>query len=273
METTQPHPTHRDRVRTATAAIGTALVGLVAVQTLGFATQPPTERAAVPETSCCDESALSGPAVVPSPPVVVTSSDADRGPTPDATADYTGGTATRLHTADGAPVPGDVFLLMATAGSDAPARLYDQTPYTHDNGTAADAHESNIAANATVGTITGIDVGLLELTTAPGGGPSGGITYTIAYLNVLSDGAFTGDLRIAATGRIGTHGYFDPINAIDEKTAAAHLADADVLFTPSPPTTERSLHPCAQTPTTPASAPHRPRRAPPGSRPAGLSGQ
>jgi len=159
--------------------------------------------------------------------------DDDRRPTPDASADYTGGIATRLHTADGTPVPGNVFLLMATAGSDATAQLFDETPYTHDNGTAADAHESNVAAVDTVETVTGTDIDLLELTTAPGGGPSGGITYTIAYLNVLSDGAFTGDLRIAATGRIGTHGYVDPINAIDEKTAAAHLADADVLFTPS----------------------------------------
>lgn len=235
MEATQPHPTHRDRVRTATAAVGTAVVGLVVALMLVFTAQPATEPAALPETSCCEESASSRPAVIASPPVVVTSSD-DEGPTPDSTADHPGGFATRLHTADGSPVPGDVFLLMATAGSDATARLYDQTPYTHDNGTAADSHESNLTAYATVETITGADLDPLEFTTAPGGGPSGGIAYTIAYLNVLSDGAFTGDLRVAATGRIDTHGYVDPINAVDEKTAAAHLAAADVLFTPSTPT-------------------------------------
>lgn len=127
-------------------------------------------------------------------------------------------------------------MLMAVAGSDNDARLYDRTPYTHDNGTAADSHESNLTAVDTVETITDADVELLELTTAPAGGPSAGITYTIAYLNVISDGAFTGELRVAATGRIDKHGYVGPINAIDEKTAAAHLADADVLFTASTPT-------------------------------------
>lgn len=237
MATSQPHPTRRHRVRTATVALGTALVGLiVAMQTLGVTTRPTTQPATLPEASCCEESAFNVPAVAPSPPVVVTSSDDDRGPTPDATADAAGGIAARLHTADGTPIPGNVFLLMATEGSDATARLYEDTPYTHDNGTAPDAHESNLTAVDTVETITAIDIDLLELTTAPGGGPSGGLPYTVAYLNIISNGAFTGDLRIAATGRLGTHGYIDPINAIDQKSAAAHLADADVLFTPSTPT-------------------------------------
>jgi hypothetical protein len=157
---------------------------------------------------------------------------------PDVVADRVGGIASRLHTSDGAPVAGHLFLLMATAGSAASAQLFDDTPYTHDNGTPAETLASNIAAAELATTITGIDVELLDLTTAPGGGPSGGLIYTIAYLNVISDGAFTGDLRIAATGELAPDGYLDPITAINEKVAAAHLADADVLFSPSTPTAD-----------------------------------
>lgn len=155
---------------------------------------------------------------------------------PDQVADYVGGVAARLRRADGTRVPGDLFLLLATEGSDASARLYDQSPYTHDNGTPADSLESNVEAAALATGISGDEVGLLELTTAAGGGRSGGLTYTIAYLNILSGGAFTGELTVAATGALGDHGYVQPITAIDEKTAAARLADADVLFTPSAPT-------------------------------------
>lgn len=171
--------------------------------------------------------------------VAATPSRNGQQPPPDEVADYAGGIAARLHTADGHPLPGDVFMLMAVAGSDAEARLYDRTPYTHDNGVAADSHESNVTAVAVVETITGADLDLLDLTTAPAGGPSAGIAYAIGYLDVISDGAFTGDLRIAATGRIDHHGYVGPITAVDEKAAAAHLADVDVLFTPSTPTDGR----------------------------------
>jgi hypothetical protein len=171
-------------------------------------------------------------------PVAAPPSRDGQNPPPDDVADYPGGNATRLHTADGHPLPGDVFLLLATAGSNAHARLYDQTPYTHDHGTAADTHHSNLIAVETVAAITGHDVDPLELTTAPGGGSSAGITYAIAYLNIISNGAFTGDVRVAATGQLGRKGYVHPITAIDEKTAAAHHAAADVVFTPSTPTTE-----------------------------------
>jgi hypothetical protein len=168
-----------------------------------------------------------------------TSPDGDEGShvsEPDVVADYVGGTAARLHTADGTPVVGDVFLLMGSSGSTANARLYDASPYTHDYGAHPDTITSNHLAAQTVRTITGSDLELLELTGAPGGGPSGGVTRAIAYLNVISDGAFTGDLRVAATGRLGPDGHVSSIDHIDAKTAAAHLADADVLFTPSVPT-------------------------------------
>lgn len=166
---------------------------------------------------------------------VVATGSADESAAPDEVADYVGGVAARLHTSDGTPVSGNIFFLAAVPGSDAAAVLFDDTPYRHDRGVAPEALESNVAAAEMVEDITGADVELLDLTTAPGGGASGGLAYTIAYLNVISNGAFTGDLRVAATGRVAPKGYVHPIKAINEKTAAASLARADVLFTPSTP--------------------------------------
>lgn len=176
------------------------------------------------------------PADRPGPPLDGTSSGDDPSPVPDASADRVGGIAARLHVADGAAVVGDVFVLMAAEGSQESVRLFDETPFTHGNGTSDDAHESNLAANTTVEAITGTEIDVVDFTTAPGGGRSAGLTYAIGYLNMISGGSFTGGLRVAATGRLRTHGYVMPVNAIDEKTAAAHLADADVIFTPSTPT-------------------------------------
>ena len=154
---------------------------------------------------------------------------------PDLVGAFAGGVAARVRTADGAAVPGDVFMLMATEGSEAKARVFDQTPFTHARGVAADTLGSNHAAVAAVAAITGAHLEMVDLTSPPGGGSSGGLAYTIAYINVVTRGAFTGRLRVAATGALAVDDYVLPIKAIDEKSAAAHLADADVLFTPSTP--------------------------------------
>ncbi|MGB3733702.1 MAG: S16 family serine protease [Ilumatobacter sp.] len=158
---------------------------------------------------------------------------------PDRVAAFVGGIAARVHSADGTPIPGDLFVLMALAGSDASARVYDQTPYPH--GRTRDhpeSTESNRNAARFIADITGNDVPMVDFTSAPGGGDSAGITYAIAYFNILSDGAFSGELTVAATGTVDALGYVYPISAIDEKIAAARLADADVLFTPSIPADE-----------------------------------
>ncbi len=174
-------------------------------------------------------------------PVDAGSPDANPGTSatgPDLVADYVGGTAARLYDTDGTPLAGNVFLLIGSGGSAANARVYDSTPYTHDRGTHPDIVASNLLASRVVEAITDTDVEFIEMTNGPGGGPSGGLARAIAYLNVLSDGAFTGDLRVAATGELSPEGHVSAIDDIDAKTAAAHLAGADVLFTPSVPTSE-----------------------------------
>jgi hypothetical protein len=155
---------------------------------------------------------------------------------PDAVADHPGGIAARLHGADGRPVPGHVFLLIGPATGTDRARVYDATPYTHGGRQHPDTVATNVVANQAVRTITGSDVEIVDMTSATGGGTSGGLTRAIAYLNVVSDGEFTEDLRIAATGTLSPEGHLGAIDHIDTKTVAARLADADVLFSPTLPT-------------------------------------
>jgi hypothetical protein len=245
--------THQLARHTATGSaqnrsVSHALLGcLLAIAATGFSSDAPSTSEPDWSAICCT---THPPAVVSrsnhTPLVVAPSPDDDhgsRGSEPDVVADYAGGIAARLHNADGTPIIGDVFLLMASSSSTANARLYDTTPYTHDSGVHPETIASNLDAAQTIQTVTGSDIALLDITGAPGGGHSGGLTLAIAYLNVLSDGAFTGDLRVAATGRLGPDGHLNSIDHIDAKTAAAHLADADVLFTPSAPTSKaRDTH-------------------------------
>ena len=162
---------------------------------------------------------------------------------PDRTGDQEGGIAARLHDADGRPIAGEVFLLIGSGGSTAPARVYDTTPYVHDHEVHPDTVASNRIANRTVRTLTGTPVDLVEMTNSAAGGPSGGVTRAIAYLDIVSDGAFTGDLRVAATGRMRPGGHLGAIEDIDSKTVAADLADVDVLFTPTVPSVEATTRP------------------------------
>lgn len=181
--------------------------------------------------------ALVAISLVPGPPPSQASGHASG---PDRTGDQVGGIAARLHDADGQPIPGEVFLLIGSGTSPAPARVYEATPYVHERGVHPDTIASNRIANHTVNTLIDDPVELVEMTNSAAGGPSGGVTRAIAYLDIVSDGAFTGDLRVAATGRLRPGGHLGAIEGIDSKVVAADLADVDVLFTPTLPSVETS---------------------------------
>lgn len=66
-------------------------------------------------------------------------------------------------------------------------------------------------------------------------GFSAGLIFTLAYLDLLTPGALVGNMRIAATGGVGTDGVVTPALGIDVKVAAALLARPDVVFATSPP--------------------------------------
>jgi hypothetical protein len=152
--------------------------------------------------------------------------------------DIVGGYAIRLHTVDGAALPGDVFLLAAHGTNDRKVLVFDDTPYTTTSDRAhVDTIAANINAHHVATTISGVDVPLLDVTTSGGGGSSGGVAYTIAYLDVISNGAYTGDLRVAGTGTVWPGGRHNPVMGIEQKVAAAHVADVDVMFSAGLPRT------------------------------------
>jgi PDZ domain-containing protein len=65
------------------------------------------------------------------------------------------------------------------------------------------------------------------------GGPSAGLAFTLALLDVLSEGDLTGGLRVAVTGSIGEDGRVFPVGGVAQKTVAAAAAGADVLIVPA----------------------------------------
>ena len=194
----------------------------------------------------------SGAAVPASRPLVATSIAQLAAPIPGAISvkpdvisdDIIGGYAIRLHTVDGQSLPGDVFLLAAHGvNAERKVFVFDDTPYTTTRSRAhADTIAANINAHHVATAITGSDVPLLDLTTSGGGGPSGGVAYTIAYLDVISNGSFTGDLRVAGTGRVWPGGRYNPVDGIEQKVAAAYVADVDVMFSAGMPTTLSEAH-------------------------------
>lgn len=154
---------------------------------------------------------------------------------PDSVGRDRGGIAARVRRDDDTSMPGNVFLLMGVEGSEATAVVYDDTPFRHDRGAAEESLESNVAAAALVAELIGGEIDPIGLTTAPGGGPSGGLAYALTYLDVATTGGFTAGLRVAATGALEPYGYIHPVLAVDEKASAASLAGAEVLFVPSRP--------------------------------------
>jgi hypothetical protein len=69
-------------------------------------------------------------------------------------------------------------------------------------------------------------------------GPSAGLLYALADLDLLTPGRLAGGLRVAATGALGSDGVVTSVRMVDAKLAAARLADADVFFAPTMPAGE-----------------------------------
>jgi hypothetical protein len=66
-------------------------------------------------------------------------------------------------------------------------------------------------------------------------GGSGGLMFTLAYIDVLTPGALVGNLRVTGSGGIGRDGVVFPVSNLEVKFAAAMLTRPDVVFTTRPP--------------------------------------
>ena len=92
---------------------------------------------------------------------------------------------------------------------------------TAPEGTAAAANDVRVRPRIHTGTIDG---------------PSAGLMFTLADIDLLTPGTLVDGLRVAGTGAIGADGVVIPVSHVDVKVAAATLAGPDVIFTPEAPT-------------------------------------
>ena len=72
----------------------------------------------------------------------------------------------------------------------------------------------------------------VDLRTGKVGGPSAGLAFTLAIMDVLSEGELTNGLSIVATGSIDREGNVGPVGGIRQKTVAAERSRADVFLVP-----------------------------------------
>jgi PDZ domain-containing protein len=73
----------------------------------------------------------------------------------------------------------------------------------------------------------------VEIDTGQVGGPSAGLAFTLALLDVMTPGELTGGNDIAVTGTIDDFGNVGPIGGIGQKAAAVRDAGADVFIVPA----------------------------------------
>lgn len=64
------------------------------------------------------------------------------------------------------------------------------------------------------------------------GGPSAGLMYTLAILELLGDGDLAGGRIVAGTGTIAADGSVGPIGGIRQKIVAAESAGAEIVLVP-----------------------------------------
>jgi hypothetical protein len=183
-------PTGRRFVRAVAVAV------LLAVGAPTMATAGEEDRSAAPTVEASADMSSSQLAAPLAP------ASSHRGGQPDRVADYVGGIAARVHSDDGERIPGDLFLLMALAGSDTDARLYDHTPYLLDSDqTHPETIESNQQPVRTIEAITDTDLQMVNFTSAPGGGPQQFAGYRVAARSSwVAITEWSGD---SSTGEIG----------------------------------------------------------------------
>jgi PDZ domain-containing protein len=72
------------------------------------------------------------------------------------------------------------------------------------------------------------------------GGPSAGLSFTLALLDELTAGELTGGVKVAATGTIDGDESIGAIGALRQKTVAVKASGATVFLVPSAQTEELS---------------------------------
>ena len=74
----------------------------------------------------------------------------------------------------------------------------------------------------------------VEIDSGQVGGPSAGLAFTLAVIDVLTEGDLTGGRHVAVTGTINEDGTVGEVGGVAQKAAAAADAGAEVLLVPTP---------------------------------------
>ena len=72
----------------------------------------------------------------------------------------------------------------------------------------------------------------IDVRTGRVSGPSAGLAFTLAIMDVLSEGELTNGLSVVATGTIDRDGNVGPVGGIHQKTVTAERSGADVFLVP-----------------------------------------
>ena len=91
---------------------------------------------------------------------------------------------------------------------------------------------AKVAVEALIEKRTGIDDLYVTMDTGDLGGPSGGLAFALALLDVLTPGELTNGRRVAATGTIAPDGAVGPVSGIPQKTLAVRRAGVEVFLVP-----------------------------------------
>lgn len=86
------------------------------------------------------------------------------------------------------------------------------------------------------GDTRGFDPGVpfaVDIDSARVGGPSAGLAFTLALLDLLTEGELTGGHAVAVTGTIDEAGRVGAVGGVAQKAAAAAAAGSEVMLVPS----------------------------------------
>ena len=130
------------------------------------------------------------------------------------------------------------YYLAYVAGS-ARLQVHDRNRPTTTTADAAIAKSERVAWHVAVSLVASDGAGELprwaRVRTADTDGPSAGLLFALAYIDLMTAGPLAGHLRVTATGSLGSDGTVTAVRMVDAKVAAARLAGADVVFAPDFP--------------------------------------
>jgi hypothetical protein len=122
-------------------------------------------------------------------------------------------------------------------------RVREHNPATTLGPDTAIGRSENVAWHVAA-TLVGASAGLAHRGELPGwarprtggsDGPSAGLLFALADLDLLTPGALAGHVVVAATGAVGSDGSVTAVRMVDAKVAAARLVHPGVVFAPEFP--------------------------------------